>query len=131
MKGVVTAFLCGLLFAAGLVVSGMTVPDKVVGFLDLFGNWDPTLAFVMMGAIGTHLPLRRWLVSRGIADPAPPRNEINGRLLLGATLFGAGWGLSGFCPGPALVSAGTGAPSVLLFVAAMGVGMWAWQRMSA
>lgn len=124
MKGMITALLSGLVFAFGLVLSGMVLPEKVIGFLDVFGDWDPTLAFVMGGAIGVHLPLRRWLIARGTPDPAPKKSDIDARLVAGSLMFGAGWGLSGYCPGPALVALGTGAPSVALFVASMIVGMW-------
>jgi uncharacterized protein len=127
MRGLVSAFLSGLLFAFGLVLSGMVLPDKVIGFLDVFGDWDPTLAFVMGGAIATHLPLRRWLLARGTPDPALKKAGIDGRLLAGSLMFGAGWGLAGYCPGPALVALGSGAQSVLVFVAAMMIGIWLFQ----
>jgi len=127
VKGVASAFASGLVFAFGLVLSGMVIPDKVIGFLDVFGDWDPTLAFVMGGAIVTHLPLRRWLLARGAPDPAPKKAGIDGRLVAGSLMFGAGWGLAGYCPGPALVALGSGAPSVFTFVAAMAIGMWIFQ----
>ncbi|MEM1024783.1 MAG: DUF6691 family protein [Myxococcota bacterium] len=127
MKGVITALLSGILYAFGLVLSGMLIPEKVIGFLDVFGNWDPTLGFVMGGAIGVHLPLRRWLIARGTPDPAPKKKGIDARLVLGSLLFGAGWGLSGYCPGPALVALGTREQSVALFVAAMIIGMWMYR----
>ena len=119
----------GLLFGAGLVVSGMADPAKVLNFLDLFGRWDPSLAFVMGGAVvvaffGYRLVLAR---PRPIAAPAfhlPVSNEIDRRILIGPILFGIGWGLSGFCPGPALTSLGLGAPGTLAFVPAMMLGMW-------
>lgn len=127
MRGAMTAFISGLVFALGLSVSGMTLPDRVVGFLDVTGTWDPTLAFVMIGAIGIHWTMRRWLIARGVRDPAPAKRQLDVPLLVGSAMFGAGWGLSGYCPGPALVSVGSGAPSVLVFVAAMAAGMWIWQ----
>ena len=131
----VASFVAGLVFAIGLGVSGMTQPSKVIGFLDLFGGaWDPSLAFVMLGAIGVHLPLQRWMQARGIAAPAVGScgpidapgapATIDRRLLLGAGVFGVGWGLGGYCPGPAVVSFASLGPGVLVFVAAMLVGMW-------
>ena len=121
------AIAAGLLFGAGLLLSGMTRPAKVLGFLDLFGDWDPSLAFVMAGAIGVHalgyrLVRRR---ARPLADErfwVPGRGAIDARLLFGAALFGVGWGLSGYCPGPALVSLATASPGVLVFVLALVLG---------
>ena len=123
-KSKVTALLAGLLFGAGLLISGMTSPAKVRGFLDLFGRWDPSLAFVMIGAIGVHfLVLRRILVLPkpllSATFQLPSRAAIDAPLVVGAALFGVGWGLSGYCPGPALVSLGTAATPVLVFIAAM------------
>jgi uncharacterized membrane protein YedE/YeeE len=119
---------CGFLFAVGLALSGMTHPSKVSGFLDFFGAWDPTLAFVMVGAVGVfsaaHLSTRR--LSRpllGERFPKPPPTGVDARLVIGAALFGVGWGMSGFCPGPALVSIGAGARAALWFVPSMVVGM--------
>ena len=120
----------GLLFGAGLVVSGMADPAKVLNFLDLFGTWDPSLAFVMGGAVlvafvGYRLVLRR---DRPIAADAfhlPTRNDIDARVLVGPAIFGIGWGLGGFCPGPALAALGLGATGTLAFVPAMIFGMWA------
>ena len=134
-KPLVVAFLSGLVFAIGLGVSNMTQPSKIIGFLDLFGGaWDPSLTFVMVGAIGVHLPLYRWARARGIEalavgtcgplETASAPVAIDRRLLLGAGIFGVGWGLGGYCPGPALVSIASAAPGVLIFVAAMVVGMW-------
>jgi uncharacterized membrane protein YedE/YeeE len=124
----VVAFASGLLFAAGLVLSGMTEPARVLGFLDFTGAWDPTLVFVMVAAIGTFAPLfhlsnRRERPKLAATFQAPRKRRIDGRLIAGALLFGAGWGLSGFCPGPALVSAGSLAPKSILFVLAMLTGM--------
>lgn len=121
-------FAAGLLFALGLGVSGMTDPDKVLGFLDLSSGWDPSLALVMVGAIGVHLPLRRWVVGFGqprfaVAFESPPTRRVTPRLVVGAALFGAGWGLGGFCPGPALVSLVSGALGSVVFVAGMTGGM--------
>ncbi|MHB1846553.1 MAG: DUF6691 family protein [Deltaproteobacteria bacterium] len=118
----------GLLFALGLGLSGMTQPTKVVGFLDVAGAWDPSLGFAMAGGIGllfgTQLLARR--LGRPLFAPAFPvlrRNEIDGRLAVGAALFGIGWGLSGFCPGPALVSLGAGVGPAFLFVPSMLAGI--------
>ncbi len=123
----------GALFGAGLVVAGMTNPAKVVGFLDLFGAWDPSLAFVMGGAmlvfaIGSRFVLRRGAPLDGGAFPSAPSAKIDGRLLVGAGLFGAGWGLVGFCPGPALTNLGALRPEAALFVAVMAAGMVVAQR---
>lgn len=123
-----TAFSIGALFGFGLILSGMTQPSKVVGFLDFFGNWDPSLALVMAGAIGVHV-LGRALAKR-FSSPvlgghfrSPEHERLDARLLVGSVLFGAGWGLGGVCPGPALTAlAGAGWP-MALFVAAMIVGM--------
>ena len=124
----VVAAIAGALFAAGLVVSGMTQPAKVVGFLDVFGNWDPSLALVMAGAVAVHFVATRWILRR----PAPVLEQrfrlptvshIDGRLLVGGALFGVGWGLAGYCPGPAVTAAATGNVVTLAFVAAMLAGM--------
>jgi uncharacterized membrane protein YedE/YeeE len=121
------AIAAGLLFGAGLLLSGMTRPAKVLGFLDLFGDWDPSLALVMAGAIGVHALGYRLVRRRAVplADDrfwVPERGAIDARLLFGSALFGVGWGLSGYCPGPALVSLASAAPGVLLFVLALIVG---------
>ena len=124
MKAVALAVVAGALFAIGLAVGGMTVPAKVTGFLDVGGAWDPTLAFVMAGAIAVYAPVariarrrRRPLVSERFHWPTP--RAIDARLIGGAVIFGVGWGLSGYCPGPALTSIGSGAASAIVFVAAM------------
>jgi uncharacterized protein len=124
VKGWVVAAISGAVFALGLVVSGMTDPGRVTAFLDVTGHWDPTLAFVMAGAIVVHAPLARLVRRRTtpIFDSTfhlPTRTAVEPRLVVGAALFGVGWGLSGYCPGPALVSLGTAAVPVLVFVAAM------------
>ena len=133
------AFGCGLLFALGLGLAGMTQPSKVLAFLDIGGAWDPSLALVMLGAIAVHLPLAR-LRARAPAAPADigcapddrgadgAGTSIDGRLVVGAALFGVGWGLSGYCPGPAIVSLATGANSVLVFVGATIVGMVIYRK---
>lgn len=132
MRQLALPFLSGGLFAAGLVVGGMTQPAKVVGFLNFTGAWDPSLAFVMAGAICAYAPLYRWVLNRktpffGGIYRLPTRSDLDGKLLGGAALFGVGWGLAGFCPGPAIASLGTAAPDTLLFVFAMLIGMLAQQ----
>ena len=126
----VVATIAGVLFALGLVISGMTTPAKITAFLDIGGAWDPTLAFVMAAAIGVHAPLAR--VARGRRAPLfdtafhwPTLRTIDPALAAGAVIFGVGWGLSGYCPGPALVSLGTGAVPVLVFVAMMTAALFA------
>lgn len=139
MSALWSAGLAGLLFALGLGLGGMTDPARVQGFLDIAGQWDPTLAFVMGGALAVHAPLT-WLIRRRRAPvlaPAFPnvsQQSIDRRLLGGAALFGVGWGLAGYCPGPALVSLASGSGTVLLFVASMFAGMWLfgwWERSRA
>jgi uncharacterized protein len=122
------AFLCGLLFGVGLILSGMANPAKVLAFLDLAGHWDPSLAFVMAGAValaavGFRVARTRSKSVLGAPMQLPTARRIDTRLVLGSLVFGAGWGLVGFCPGPALVSAGSGEPRAWLFVAAMLAGM--------
>ncbi len=126
MKTIVAA-LIGVLFGIGLLISGMTDPGKVTSFLDVTGAWDPALAFVMAGAIGVHAPFV-WLARRRKAPLFdgvfhwPTLRAIDPALIAGAAIFGVGWGISGYCPGPALVSVGTGATPILVFVGAMLVG---------
>ena len=121
-------FIVGLVFGVGLLLSGMTDPAKVLGFLDLFGLWDPSLAFVMGGAIlvgffAFAIAKKRTRNFLGGAISLPKSNVIDKRLVIGSLLFGAGWGLAGFCPGPALVSMAAGQEKALIFVAAMVIGM--------
>jgi uncharacterized membrane protein YedE/YeeE len=121
-------FLIGLLFGWGLLISGMTDPGKVLGFLDLAGAWDPSLAFVMGGAVlvgllGFTVAKKRSQSFLGSAMRLPTARDIDRRLVLGSLTFGAGWGLAGFCPGPALVAMGAGIPKAALFVVAMIAGM--------
>jgi uncharacterized membrane protein YedE/YeeE len=128
MRRALVAGGAGALFGVGLCLSGMTEPAKVLGFLDVFGHWDPSMMFVMMGAVLVHLVLYRLIRRREqpLFDTKfhlPTASGIDRKLLLGAAVFGAGWGLGGFCPGPALVSLATGARSTLAFVGAMIVGM--------
>jgi uncharacterized membrane protein YedE/YeeE len=124
----VVEFLVGLLFGLGLILSGMTDPGKVVGFLDLAGAWDPSLAFVMGGAIvvslfGFLFARRRTKAFLGDAMQLPTGRDIDRPLVVGSLVFGVGWGLAGFCPGPALVSLGGGHWQALVFVLAMLAGM--------
>lgn len=126
-------FVCGMLFAAGLVISGMTDPGKVLGFLDITGRWDPSLALVMAGAVGSFGALRLLVLKRQrplLEGEFPDDGEgsIDGRLLAGAGLFGLGWGLGGLCPGPAVTNLASLRPTVIVFVAAMLVGMLIAQR---
>jgi uncharacterized protein len=118
----------GLLFGWGLLISGMTDPGKVIGFLDLAGDWDPSLAFVMGGAVlvglvGFALAKKRTTSILGQAIHLPSSTGIDRRLVIGSMTFGAGWGLAGFCPGPGLVAMGAGQPEAVLFVMAMIAGM--------
>lgn len=125
---VVISFAAGMLFAVGLALAGMTQPSKVVGFLDVAGAWDPSLAFVMMGAIAVYAVANRLVKGRsaplaGGPFHLPTRRDIDPNLLFGAALFGIGWGLAGYCPGPGLTSVVTGAKAPLTFVVAMSIGM--------
>ena len=123
------ALVTGLLFGAGLVLSGMTLPDKVIGFLNPFsGAWDPSLGLVMVGAIGVHAVLMRVILKRStpLVDTKfhlPTRKDIDPKLIGGAALFGIGWGLGGVCPGPGLVGAASLASPLLLFVGGLALGM--------
>ena len=136
MAMILASLGCGLVFGLGLLISGMTEPEKVLGFLDFFGAWDATLAFVMAGAVavaaaGFALTRRRGAPLLASSFSWPTRRDIDAPLVIGSALFGIGWGLSGICPGPALVNlAGLSAP-IIVFVIAMIVGMYGfevWQR---
>ena len=134
MQHRLSEFLVGLLFGLGLILSGMTDPGKVLGFLDLFGTWDPSLALVMGGAImvgffAFMLAKKRTQSFLGSAMHLPGRNDIDRRLVVGAALFGAGWGLAGFCPGPALVSLAAGQAQAAVFVVSMVAGMALFEAM--
>lgn len=125
---VVTGLIAGLLFGVGLVLSGMTLPAKVIGFLDVAGDWDPSLAFVMGGAIAVYAPLYRFVVTRTVplyaqAFAVVSHRHLDAPLLLGAAIFGVGWGLGGFCPGPGIVSAGAGGMVGVTFALSMVAGM--------
>lgn len=124
----ITEFVAGLLFGLGLLLSGMSDPGKVLGFLDLLGTWDPSLALVMAGAIlvgmlAFTVAKKRTMNFLGGALHLPTANQIDRRLVIGGLLFGAGWGLAGFCPGPSLVSMFSGQPKAAVFVLAMVIGM--------
>lgn len=133
MKNSLLAMVVGFLFALGLGLSGMTEPEKVVGFLDLFGNWDPSLMFVMIGAIAIHFV--SYKIIRKRASPllsadwhVPTKTNISSSLIIGSLLFGTGWGLAGFCPGPALTALSSLNARPLLFVVSMLVGMLIFQQ---
>jgi uncharacterized protein len=130
------SLLCGLVFGAGLLISGMVPPTKVLGFLDIFGAWDPSLAVVMAAALAVSTP--GFMLANGRTRPLlatksfwPTRRDIDRPLVVGSALFGLGWGLVGLCPGPALESLATLSPGVLVFVAAMAAGILLhglWQK---
>jgi len=138
MKTTLASLLCGLVFGAGLLISGMTETQKVKGFLDILGDWDPSLAVVMAAAlivVGIGYAFARrsrpLFAARSLWST---KTAIDPPLVFGAALFGVGWGLIGFCPGPAITDLSTGAPSVILFVVTMALGMVAhnlWQRRRA
>lgn len=131
----VASFLVGLLFGLGLVVSGMINPERVIGFLDVAGRWDPTLLFVMAGAFAVSFAGYRIVLARKKPILAgefhlPTKTEIDRPLIIGAALFGVGWGLSGFCPGPGGTALSLGAVEPVIFVAAMAAGMVAHKFLS-
>jgi uncharacterized membrane protein YedE/YeeE len=136
---VLGSFVCGLIFGVGLLISGMTQPAKVLGFLDILGRWDPTLAFVMASALvvsGLGFALLRKREKQAFAASYlwPTRTVIDRRLVVGSLLFGTGWGLVGLCPGPALVNLAGLMPSLMVFVLAMAAGMIIkdlWERIAA
>jgi uncharacterized protein len=138
MKGMAaqsfSALAAGLLFGAGLVVSGMTDPNAVLGFLDFFGAWDASLMLVMAGAVAVHAVAYRLITRRPAPLYAerfalPARRDIDAQLLLGASVFGLGWGISGFCPGPSIVALASADLGVIAFVAAMLAGMLAGAKL--
>ena len=135
MARLLVSLIAGGLFGAGLIISQMVNPARVLGFLDVAGTWDPTLAFVLAGALAVSVP-GHWLARR-LGTPVldskshlPPPGRLDGRLTLGAVLFGIGWGLVGFCPGPALAALGTGETKAFGFLAAMAAGMWLFGRIA-
>lgn len=128
MKTVIISALAGLIFGLGLTISQMINPAKIIGFLDLFGHWDPSLAFVMAGALVVSFVGYRIVLSRSapfLVDQfhLPAAQQIDGKLMAGASLFGIGWGLSGLCPGPAISALFVGGTPLIIFVAAMLTGM--------
>jgi uncharacterized membrane protein YedE/YeeE len=135
VKGRFVPFALGVVFAVGLGVSGMTDPRKVIGFLDVTGAWDPSLAFVMAGAIGVHFWFARWALRAPRPLWAPgfilaTQTTIDAPLVAGAAIFGLGWGVGGYCPGPAVVAAGGGSVFALLFLASMlvGIAIYRWSH---
>lgn len=129
MARIIISLIAGSLFGLGLVVSEMVNPARVLGFLDIAGTWDPTLAFVLAGALSLAIP--GYWIARRRARPffdershVPEPGQVDRRLIIGAVLFGIGWGLAGFCPGPAITALGTGRSDIILFFAAMTAGMW-------
>jgi uncharacterized membrane protein YedE/YeeE len=131
MKSALVSFISAVVFAVGLGIGGMTQPAKVIGFLDFAGNWDPSLIFVMLGAIGVHSLFYHAFRSRltpvvSLAISLPSRKEIGPRLIGGSVIFGLGWGLAGYCPGPALTSLASGNVSAVIFSAGMLIGIVAF-----
>lgn len=124
-------FLSGLLFTVGMVIAGMTSPAKIVSFLDFFGDWDPSMFMVTLGSVAVYMPVHRW-VSRRRAPlfapsfSVPTRRHIEPRLLIGAAVFGVGWGMAGYCPGPGVASLGSASVTPIVFLAAMLAGMVAF-----
>ena len=131
----VLAFVCGALFAAGACISGMVRPSKVLGFLDVGGRWDATLLFVMASALAIHIVAWRFVKPGraprfGTSYPGPPSRTIDAKLVGGAALFGIGWGIAGYCPGPAVVSLVSGATSSVVFVTTMLLGIVLARRLA-
>lgn len=136
MARILTALVTGTIFGLGLAMSQMVNPARVIGFLDVAGRWDPTLIFVMGGALFLTVPFFPLILHRKAPFLAerfalPAKVEIDRPLLLGAMIFGVGWGLAGFCPGPALAALASGSPLVVLFVAAMVTGQWLGSRLES
>jgi uncharacterized membrane protein YedE/YeeE len=133
MAQIVVAFAVGIIFALGLAVSEMINPARVIGFLNVAGRWDPTLLLVMAGALAVTVPsfpviLRRSKPLLAAQFSLPTKTRVDPPLIFGAVIFGAGWGLAGFCPGPALAALVSGSPGVILFVMAMLLGQWLASR---
>ena len=136
MQRILIALVSGLIFGAGLVISEMVNPVKVQNFLDLFGNWDPSLAFVMGGAVGVTLISSRFILKRKTPIFAERfymavKTSVDSRLFIGASLFGIGWGLSGYCPGPGIVNALINPSEALVFLPALVIGGFIGQKLSA
>jgi|SRR5262245_56337453 len=136
MAQILAAFGVGIIFALGLAISEMINPGRVIGFLDVAGHWDPTLLLVMVGALAVTVPtfpviLRRSKPLLAAQFTLPTKTRLDRPLVLGVAVFGAGWGLAGFCPGPALAALASGSPSVVVFVVAMILGQWLVSRFEA
>lgn len=136
MSRLVVAFVSGLLFAVGLGVAMMTQPDRILGFLDVLGDWDPTLAFVMPSAIAVYAV--GFAIARRLQRPVlgdtfvlPKKTKLDPRLLFGAALFGVGWGLAGYCPGPGIVASAGGSSSAVVFVVGLLAGILAFEAFSS
>ncbi len=134
MKGLV-GFVVGIIFAVGLVISGMTNPDKVIGFLDIFGSWDPALVFVMGGAVAFNLVSFAFIKKRPkpichTEFDIPTNRVIDKKLIIGSSLFGIGWGIAGICPGPGIVNLSLFDPKAFVFVGSMLVGMVIFKSLS-
>ena len=134
MRTNISSLLIGLIFAIGLGISGMTNPERIIGFLDIFGDWNPSLIFVMLGALAVHAPLYRMI--RKTPAPifaktfqVPIRTDITFQLILGSILFGIGWGLIGYCPAPAITAMASLSLKPILFVGAMLVGMMIYRSL--
>ncbi len=123
------SFMCGILFSIGLGISGMTQPQKVIGFLDILGEWDFSLAFVMFGAVLSFFVLQLWIQRKfsipllGGSFQLPVKKDLDRSLIIGALLFGSGWGLGGYCPGPVISTLGSGSLNAMMFVFSMGFGI--------
>ena len=136
MRTILSSYFIGVIFAIGLGIAGMTQPQKILAFLDIFGNWDPALAFVMAGALVVHLVLFRLIVKRKsplfAADfQIPSRTDIDKRLFIGAAIFGVGWGLGGYCPAPAITALVGFSDRPLIFVISMIAGMLIFRFVSS
>ena len=136
MAQILAAFAAGIIFALGLTISEMINPGRVIGFLDVAGHWDPTLLLVMAGALVITVPIFPVILHRpkpllAAQFTLPTKTRLDRPLVLGAAVFGAGWGLAGFCPGPALAALASGSLSVILFVVAMILGQWLVSRFEA
>jgi uncharacterized protein len=134
MMALITSLLAGLVFGIGLILSGMTNPAKIIGFLDFTGKWDPSLMFVMLGAIlisffAFRIAAKKTSTVMGQSISIPTKKEIDTRLIAGSAIFGIGWGLAGYCPGPGLASIATGGLQPILFVIAMLLGMTLYEAL--